>query len=114
MIPNYYRPGDPLDKLVPFLCPTCGGINDARQYTLLRVAYSPGLIMPCKKCECAPDPIMKRDGWCSRCGGINHEGHDKIAHCPDCGGIKMGDRYAQPDITYRWCSCEREKQGESE
>lgn len=58
--PNYYRPGDYLDKLVPFLCPTCGGINDARQYTLLRIAYGPTLLMPCKKCECTPEPAEKR------------------------------------------------------
>lgn len=60
--PNYYRPGDPLDKLVPFLCPTCGGINDARQYTLLRVAMLAA--MPCKRCECLFErpPEAQHDG----------------------------------------------------
>lgn len=58
-IPNYYRPGDPLDKIIPFLCPTCGGINDARQYTLLRIASGIALCTPCKKCDCTLTPAMK-------------------------------------------------------
>lgn len=50
--PKYYRPGDPLDRIVPFLCPTCGGINDARQYALLRLAATIPLMLPFKQCQC--------------------------------------------------------------
>lgn len=73
--PNYYRPGDPLDKLVPFLCPTCGGINDARQYTLLRVAMLAS--MPCKKCECqigTADLVAVRECLSERLPEIRHDG----------------------------------------
>lgn len=52
--PYYYR-GDSLDKLLPFLCPVCGGVNDARQYTLLCVAYYPGVLFPFSKCACPPE-----------------------------------------------------------
>lgn len=45
------------------------------------------------------------NGWCKSCGGINHEGHDLIEHCPDCGGIKLNSPHARADVTYRHCFC---------
>lgn len=85
--PNYYRPGDPLDKIVPFLCPTCGGINDARQYALLRLASGVCFFAPYKKCDCPSEPesALKHDGK------LDAYGYVKIDEYPSVEIASRGD-----------------------